>query len=221
MTIDGLLVSSAWDETVCVVGVGHTDDMSTSTQASSVQAVALVGDSDRVLDDRYDDGWDTGFPRRVDEPSTYDSIPDGLDRMAPGPVLGAFLASADMDRLCGYDRVVVLRAHQRMISHYQAKLYDDMVAIRDAYSDMGHDYLLSVECGADEIRCALHLTRYSTDVEMSFALDLAERLPQVFQMLSDGVIDLRRARVIELGTSHLSVAAARGVVERVACRGCC
>ncbi len=189
--------------------------MSTSTQASYIQALALVGDSDRVLDDRYDDGWDTDFPRLVDEPSTYDSIPDGLDRMAPGPVLGAFLASVDVDRLCGYDRVVVLRAHQRMISHYQAKLYEDMVAIRGAYSDMGQDHALSVECGADEIRCALHMTRYSAEVEMSSALDLAERLPQVFQMLSEGMIDLRRVRVIELGTSHLSVAAARSVVERI------
>jgi uncharacterized protein DUF222 len=195
---------------VCVVGAGHTDDMSTSTQASSVQVVGLVGDSGQVLDGRYDDGWESDFPRRVDETSTYDTIPDGLDRMAPGPVLAAFLASVEVDRLCGYDRVVVLRAHQRMVSHYQAKLLTDMVAVRDEYRDMGRGRVDAGEHGADEIRCALHLTRYSADVEMSLALDLAERLPKVFEMLSDGVIDVRRARVIEHGTCHLSVAAARG-----------
>ena len=111
--------------------------------STSTQAVGLVGDSGQVLDGRYDDGWETDFPRRVDGSSFYgvsgvpDSIPDGLDSMAPGPVLAAFLANVDVDRLCGFDRVVVLRAHQRMVSHYQAKLFTDMVAVRDAYRDRG------------------------------------------------------------------------------------
>ncbi|MFV1963312.1 MAG: DUF222 domain-containing protein, partial [Acidimicrobiia bacterium] len=163
----------------------------------------------------------TDLPRRVEESSryrvsgVYDTISEGLDAMAPGPVLGAYLSAVDVKRLCGYDRVVVLRAHQRMVSHYQAKLFEDMVAVRDTYRDRGLDLEGAGESGADEIRCALHLTRYSADVGMSFALDLAERLPQVFEMLSDGVIDVRRARVIEHGTCHLSVAAARGVVERI------
>jgi hypothetical protein len=135
--------------------------------------------------------------------------------MAPGPVLGAYLSNVDVNRLSGYDRVVVLRAHQRMVSHYQARLFADMVAIRDAYSDMGDDRESAAMSGADEIRCALHLTRYSGDVEMSFALDLAERLPKVLRMLSEGVIDYRRARVIEHETCHLSVAVAQGVVERI------
>ena len=190
--------------------------------STSTQAVGLVGDSGQNLGGRYDDGWETDFPRRVDELSTYgtsgvvDSIPEGLDRMAPGPVLAAYLANVDVDRLCGYDRVVVLRAHQRMVSHYQAKLFEDMVSVRDAYRDMGHDHARAGEYGADEVRCALHLTRYSADVDMSFAVDVAERLPQLFEMLSDGVIDVRRARVIEHGTCHLTIGAARGVVERIA-----
>jgi hypothetical protein len=135
--------------------------------------------------------------------------------MAPGPVLAAYLSNVDVNRLSGFDRVVVLRAHQRMVSHYQAKLFTDMVAIRDAYSEMGDDRVRAGESGADEIRCALHLTRYSGDVEMSFALDLAERLPKVLRMLSEGVIDLRRARVIEHGTCHVTTAAAQGVVDRI------
>jgi hypothetical protein len=111
------------------------------------------------------------------------SIPDRLDQMAPGPVLGAFLSSLDVDRLSGYDRVVVLRAHQRMVSHYQAKLSQGMVSIRDAFREAGDDIESAAMVAASEIRCALHLTRRSADVELSFALDLSQRLPQVFRML--------------------------------------
>ncbi|MFV1971197.1 MAG: hypothetical protein ACC683_09370, partial [Acidimicrobiia bacterium] len=129
-----------------------------SFMSTSTQAISLVGASVQVLDGRYDDGWETDLPRRVDELSmyrvcgVYDTIPDGLDAMAPGPVLGAYLAAVDVNRLCGYDRVVVLRAHQRMVSHYQAKLFEDMVAVRDTYRDRGLDLEGAGESGADEIR---------------------------------------------------------------------
>jgi hypothetical protein len=183
--------------------------------STSTQAISLMADSDRVLDGRYEDGWETDFTRLADESCAFDRIPDGLDRMAPGPVLGTFLANVDVRRLSGFDRVVVLRAHQRMVSHYQAKLYADMVAVRDVYRDMGGHTDEIAESASDEIRCALHLTRYSGAVEMSFASDLVERLPKVHQMLSEGVIDYRRARVIERETCHLTVAVARRVVDRV------
>lgn len=182
--------------------------MSTSTQASS-----WVEDSAQDLDGRYDDGWETDFPRLPHGSSAYDSIPDGLDRMAPGPVLGTYLASVDVSRLSGYDRVVLLRAHQRMVAHYQAKLYEDMVSIRDVFSDMGDDAGM---VAASEIQCALHLTRRSADVEMAFAMDLVHRLPKVFSMLCEGVIDHRRARTIERSTCHLSTGVAQQVVERIA-----
>ena len=48
-----------------------------------------------------------------------DVIPVGLDSMEPGPVLAGFLASVDVTRLSGFDRIVVLRAHRRMASHYE------------------------------------------------------------------------------------------------------
>jgi hypothetical protein len=164
----------------------------------------------------HDAAWDTGFPRRSDQPSTHMSIPDRLDQMAPGPVLGAFLSSLDVNALSGYDRVVVLRAHQRMVSHYQAKLSQDMVSIRDAFREAGDDLESAAMVAASEIRCALHLTRRSADVELTFALDLSQRLPQVFRMLAEGVIDHRRARAIDAGTCHLTAAAAQNVVERIA-----
>jgi len=51
---------------------------------------------------------------------------------------------------------------------------------------------------------------------LSFALDLHRRLPQVFEMLDTGSIDVRRARTIDRETCHLSIGAARSVVERIA-----
>ena len=50
-------------------------------------------------------------------------IPAGLDETAPGPELGAVLASIDVATVSGYDQVVVLKAQQRMVSHHQAQAY--------------------------------------------------------------------------------------------------
>ena len=143
-----------------------------------------------------------------------DTIPPGLDEMAPGPVLAAFLSSIDVHAVTGYDRVVVLRAHQRMTSHYQAHTYTDMAAITQALADDGESY--EEELASAEIRAALNLTRSAADTELSFAMDLRQRLPQVHAMLREGKIDVRRARTIDHATSHLSIATARGVVERIA-----
>jgi hypothetical protein len=129
--------------------------------------------------------------------------------------LGAILGSIDVHALSGYDRVVVLRAHQRMVAHHQAHLYDAMVSIRDAFVDDGWDQVDAGECGAAEIRTALHLTRRAADVDLSFALDLSQRLEKVFHLLSDGRLDHRRARTIERATLHLSDAVAQGAVERI------
>ena len=59
----------------------------------------------------------------------------GLEGMAPGAELGVVLASIDVGCLSGYDRVVVLRARQRLVSHYQAKMYEDRVSVADALHD--------------------------------------------------------------------------------------
>ena len=141
-------------------------------------------------------------------------VPPGLDEMAPGPVLAAYLSGIDVHAVSGYDRVVVLRAHQRMASHYQAHTYTDMTAITQALRDDGESY--EEELASAEIRAALNLTRRAADTELSFAMDLRQRLPQVHVMLMDGVIDVKRARTIDHETCHLTIATARGVVERIA-----
>jgi hypothetical protein len=50
---------------------------------------------------------------------------------------------------------------------------------------------------------------------MSVAFDLRERLPRVWVLLSEGLLDLSRARVIADGTAHLDREEARQVVDVV------
>jgi len=145
-----------------------------------------------------------------------DRVPPGLDEMQPGPVLAGFLSAIDVTTVSGYDRVVVLRAHQRMASHYQAHTYSDMAAITSVLSGDGEDHRYVSEVASAEIRAALNLTRRSADVELSFALDLKMRLPQIHAMLESGVIDVRRARTIDHETCHLTMGTARNVVQRIA-----
>ncbi len=172
------------------------------------------------FDDRYVDGWETLISDHESGPAPRDQqgLPPRLDEMAPGPVLAAFLSGVDLERLSGYDRVVVLRARQRMASHYAALVYSDMASVNDAYSsefpDWPHED--TADAASAEIRSALNLTRRMADIELSFALDLHQRLPQVLEMLKAGSIDVRRAKTIEHGTCHLSAGAARNVVERLA-----
>ena len=149
--------------------------------------------------------------------SEFQDIPAGLDRMEPGPALAAFLASIDVSRVSGYARVLVLRAHQRMASHYQAHIYSDMAAVADAIErfDGFDDPELVAESAAAEIRVALRLTRRAADFELSFALELRDRLPKVWEALSSGDLDVRRARTINNGVGHLTVETARSVVDRI------
>jgi hypothetical protein len=69
-----------------------------------------------------------GMPVSAAVVSEYDSIPWDLDDMPPGPFLAGFLSLVDVSNLSGYDQIVVLRAHQRMASFYQAATYQDMAA---------------------------------------------------------------------------------------------
>jgi hypothetical protein len=160
-----------------------------------------------------------GMPESVVVKRRYDGIPARLDDMTPGPIMAAFLASLDVSRLSGYDQIVVLRAHQKMASFYQAATYQDMAAVNTTM--LTHDGypqpdVEAAEMAAAEIRVALNLTRHSADVEMQFALELHRRLPRLFDMLASGQIDVKRAKVIERGTMHLSDATAQTIVDTIA-----
>ena len=146
-----------------------------------------------------------------------DPIPEGLDRLPPGPVLGALLASIDVDRVSAYDRVVVLRALQRQASHLQARVYGAMAAVADHMDAAGfpEDPDLAWQAAATEIGAALRLTRRSADCHLETAVGLRRRLPRVWASLACGAIDPPRARVLLQGTAHLDEATARRVVASI------
>lgn len=144
-------------------------------------------------------------------------IPAGLDRMPAGPALGAILASIDVDAVSGHDRVVVLCAHRRMVSHFQAQVYASMAAVADHMDrvEFPEDRDLAWEAAATEIRAALRLTRRSAESELNLAVAVRRRLPRVWNALREGAIDGRRARVMIDGTTHLGEETARRVVDTV------
>jgi len=143
-------------------------------------------------------------------------IPTGLDTMEPGPFLAIVLSGIDLAPLSGTDRVTVMRARQRLASHYAAETYEAMASIAAAYEEEEDcDSVDAAEGAAYELRAALQLTRRAADIELSFALDLQDRLPRVLEAFTSGVIDQRRARTIVWQTTHLEEDTARAVVDQV------
>ena len=143
-------------------------------------------------------------------------VPAGLDEMEPGPFLGIALSGIGLDRLSGDDRVTVMCARRRMASHYAAQTYEAMASVATAYEDEeGCDYQDATHGAEYELRASLNLTRRAADAELSFALDLRDRLPKVFDAFSVGLIDQRRARTIVWQTTHLDDDTARAVVDRI------
>jgi hypothetical protein len=145
----------------------------------------------------------------------YHSIPPGLDDMEPGIGLAAHCGGIDVHRVSPFDRIVVLRARQRLASHFQAQVYESMASVVEAMEHDPDEENWAAEAAAAEIRVALRLTRAAADAELTFALELQRRLPQVWKALARGKIDPRRARVLANATLHLSVAGARQVVARL------
>jgi Domain of unknown function (DUF222) len=167
--------------------------------------------------------WSEGGVALVDppldqplDPSLDDvSIPVGLDEMAPGPVLAAFLSTIDLSSLSGHDRVVVLRAYQRMASHFEAGLNEAMASIADYMLELDEDLEVANEATELELRTALRLTRRAAAKRLELAQDIHRRLPAVGAALARGDIDVRRAWVLCNGTVHLDTATAREVIDSV------
>ena len=180
---------------------GRTDESEVDFDLMSELETAWILEADSELSDL--------------SPATGDSIPARLDEMAPGPCLAGFLASIDVSGLSGHDRVTVLRAQRRMESHYAARAYESISAVTDSLLDEDGDPELATASAAAEVRAALSLTRRAADATLFMALDVTRRLPRVWEALASGNIDVPRARVIAHGTTHLSVAGARQVAERV------
>jgi hypothetical protein len=147
----------------------------------------------------------------------FDGIPAGLDQMPPGPALGGFLASIDVERVSPHDRILVLRALQHQMSHLQAQAYAAISSVADHMesTEFPDDPALAWEAAATEIRAALRLTRRAAEIHLDTAILVRRRLPRVWSALQQGLIDPPRARTIADGTSHLAEEAARRVAAAV------
>lgn len=160
------------------------------------------------------DGLNTGW--------TEDSrhvLPD-LESFPPGLFLAAILESVDRAKLNGFDLVRLLKARERLVAHSQAGVAADTYEM--AHAAPGDEETdperleEGFEYAADELRPALSITRSAARNRLGLAFDLRERLPLVWELLSEGRIDWSRARVICNGTAHLDEDEARRVVEEIA-----
>lgn len=152
----------------------------------------------------------------LSEPDCDDDhvLPADLETIQPGLLLAVVLSSVDRNRLSGFDRVELLKARSRLISHLQAELYADIHSVSDTVSDL--DRLENRDgfyITASEVQAALTLTRRAGEMHTDLAFQLRDRLPGVWQALHDGLIDLAKARVLSDQTCHLPDELARGVCD--------
>lgn len=142
-----------------------------------------------------------------------------LDSLPAGPVLGAELHRIDRSQLTGYDLVLVMKARQRQASHLQAELLRDIVELGfTPPSNPGDSPVRSGEFSEytpEEVRCALVWTRRASESTVDYAFDMMVRFPMVGQALSDGMIDLPRAKTIVSGVGGLDRVAAEAVIDRI------
>jgi len=121
-------------------------------------------------------------------PGGLQILPEGLDAMAPGAALGAVLETVDLSRLTGYDTVLVLRAQQRQVSHYQARLHEAMIEVAHAVSATTAERSSRPNrFAADEIAAALACCRRKAESKLATALWLRGRRPAARFLQSDYV----------------------------------
>ena len=127
-----------------------------------------------------------------------------MEAMAPTPAMAAFLSTLCDVELSGFNRIRVLQSYQRLASFFQAQVLGAMASISELLNQLEADPEIAHDAAAAEIGAALRLTRRAAESDLALALDLKERLPEVWEALAAGKIDVRRAQVVVHETSHLS-----------------
>ncbi len=167
--------------------------------------------------------FDTETPFHLLRPNVVRPVPvsddliSDLGWLPAGVMLTAALERMDRDRLSGHERVSVLKARARQVAHDQAELLADIESVSEAIgeliNDPDPDDRTVYDTTSTEISAALTLTRRSAEVHVDLAYLLCQRLPTVWEALSDGLIDLARARLLADQTSHLPQDLARQVCD--------
>ncbi len=146
-----------------------------------------------------------------------DELPPGLDRTPPSALLGILVSGIDPTRLTAADRVPLIQALSRQISHLQALVCAAIDSLADHMDtvEFPDDPDLAWEAATTELRAALRLTRRAAEDHIDFALTVRRRLPRLWHALARGHIDPPRVRVLVEGTSHLDEPTARRVITDI------
>jgi hypothetical protein len=152
-------------------------------------------------------------PARVVDPLIED-----LDWLPTGIMLSAALSQVDRSRLSGHERVALLKARARLRAWIDAELLADIQSVSASVSELANhpdpDDQDVFDRTASEISTSLVLTRRASEVHTHLAETLCVRLPAVWKALSEGLIDLARARVLADQTVHLPQDLARKVCDQ-------
>src|SRR6266496_4316682 len=187
--------------------------------APEVGAAGAAGaaDPDDVVDDS--DGIDDPG-RRGDELVLAGRV---AERLSPGPDLAAWLATAASAGLGDADLAATAGSWRRLASWATAQELAAVaqIAARTAARDQdigtgadGRPQRIPASAAA-EVALELTMSQYGAAGWADLAVTLRWRLPGTAAALSEGVIDVYRARLIAEATSLLSDQAARAVEERV------
>jgi hypothetical protein len=116
----------------------------------------------------------TVIEQMYEDDSLFDPsrLPPGLAGMAPGSALGNLVAAIDSPSLSRYERVKLISACQKMVSHYQALLYREVATL--FAQQVAEDPEAPIEDSAwsvkTELGAALHLSNRSVELVFDFAL---------------------------------------------------
>ncbi|MGH8945731.1 MAG: hypothetical protein ACRDVL_06265, partial [Acidimicrobiia bacterium] len=163
--------------------------------------------------------WHLTEEALAEEPDSDPAVlPPGLDSWLPSSYLAAVVAGVTPRRLSGYERIVLLKAVQRLISHFQARGYETMASVHELMIDdeEAEAAQFAFRCASAEIRAALHQTAKAANAELNMALSLTDpAYTPVLNALREGLLDRRRAGLIIHRTSHLDSETAKQVVTEV------
>ena len=169
-----------------------------------------------------DEAWD--YDAGAGEPMTSPEIA-GHVRMRPGPALAAWLGQAQPDHLDEAGLVNSITGWRKLTSWAQAQelaavaelgrrrgVMDDAELERDPARE------LAAEFAPNEVALALTLTQYAAEWWTNLAVSMSRRLPATWSALSEGTIDLGRAKLIDLWTTPLDDDLAQAVERKVLVR---
>jgi Domain of unknown function (DUF222) len=144
---------------------------------------------------------------RIVRMSEQRQLPEDFEAIPVGPELASLLASVDREVLSDKDRLRLLHARHRLVSHLQGELYADLHAVS---RDEEHPWT-----AAETVASVLRWTPPEAEIELEHARRLVEDLPALRAALVAGDIDVPKALVILEALATLELSLARQVVDRL------